>query len=177
DGRRRAGPVAVQDWRAASLPDKAVASTMVRLGVRASLVAPIPAEDRPLGGIVVASAQPRPWLIDEVRLVESVAKQVGSAVERLRLFRDAQQHALLMARLVSIMETLNRSLIASEALVAIGEGALGLCAADRAAVFVRQPEGTVICSWSLGLSGGFVADVLAHQKTLVIGHLAGEPAP
>lgn len=170
------GPIVVEDWRVRGSGDGATGATIVRLGVRASLVAPIPAEGRSLGGILVASSQPRAWLPDEIRLVESVGKQVGSAVERLRLFRDAQQHTLLMARLVSIMETLNRSLVASEAVVAIGEGALGLCAADRAAVFVRQPDGTVICPWSLGLSADFVAQVLAHQKELVVGRLAGEPA-
>src|SRR5262249_21634005 len=38
DGRGPAGPVAVEDWRAPRGADKAVAATMVRLGVRASLV-------------------------------------------------------------------------------------------------------------------------------------------
>ncbi len=171
-----AGPVAVEDWRVGRPADEATGATMARLGVWASLAAPIPAEGRSLGGIVVASAQPRSWLPDEIRLVESVGKQVGAAVERLRLFRDAQQHTLLMARLVSIMETLNRSLAASEAVVAIGEGAVGLCAADRAVVFVRQPDGTVICPWSLGLSADFIAEMLSHQRELTIGRVVGEPA-
>jgi len=175
-GERPAGPNAVEDWRAARPADEATGVAMVRLGVRSSLAVPIPAEEQSLGGIVVASAQPHSWLPDEVRLVESIGKQVGTAVERWRLFRDAQQHNLLMARLVSIMETLNRSLVTSEALVAIGEGALGLCAADRAIVLIRQPDGTVICPWSLGLSADFVTEILARQKELIIGRLVAEHA-
>lgn len=60
----------------------------------------------------------------------------------------------------------DRSLVASEAVIAIGAGALDLCAADRAAVFVHQPDGTVICPWSLGLSGEFVAETLAPVRIL-----------
>ncbi|HET9001103.1 MAG TPA: PAS domain S-box protein [bacterium] len=171
-GVRRSGPAGIDDWTRADDPaSKPLASLMTKFGIRASLTVPIRTDGRCIGGLALASSEPRAWQPEEIALAETVGRQVGAAAQRLRMFQDTQQHARLMSRLVSLTETLNAPLTVPEAVIAIGQGAMQLCAADRGAVYVRQPEGTIICPWSLGLSSDHIGEVLGRQSSLTIGRL------
>ncbi len=174
-GRDRS--VVVSDWRDSSGPVADVlAPIAARLSIWASISAPLEKDGRIFGGLAIASPQFRTWLPEEITLVEAVGKQVGAAVERLRLFGEAQQRAGLMAQLVALVDTLNRPLTVAEVTPAIGEGALNLSGADRAAVFFRQAGGGMTCAWSRGLSSGYIAEVLARHKDLPAGQLMQEGA-
>jgi len=125
---------------------------------------------------VIASADPRGWLPGEVALVEAVGKQLGAAADRLRLFHDAQERAWRMARLVALSETLNRPLRIADVVAAIGRAAHNLSGADRAAVFLHDPDGTVGCDWSQGLAPEYIRRLLAHKDQLPLGGLFREEA-
>ena len=58
---------------------------MARFGIRASLTGSVRADGQRIGGISLASAEPRSWSVDETALVNAVGKQIGGAAERLRL--------------------------------------------------------------------------------------------
>jgi len=165
DGARNRGtdpavPLVVEDWRAAA---DAEGTWWARLGVRASVTAPIVAEGGCIGALVVASPRPRPWPAEEVALVEAVAQQVGATAEALRLFRETQQRAELMGRLISLSETLNRPSSLTGILTAIGQAALSLSGANGVAVYLRRPDGSVNCAWSHGVSSQYIARVLAPE--------------
>lgn len=169
--------VVVSDWRDPSGPVADVlAPIAARLNIWASLSAPLEKDGRIFGGLAIGSPQFRTWLPEEITLVEAVGKQVGAAVERLRLFGEAQRRASLMGQLVALVDTLNRPLTVAEVTPAIGEAALTLSGADRAAVFLRQEEGVMACAWSRGLSSRYIAEVLAHHKDLPSGQLMKEGA-
>ena len=61
--------------------------------IKASLTVPLVSEGRRIGGISVASPQPRSWLSEEIALVEGVGRQLGGAVERIALLERIQENA------------------------------------------------------------------------------------
>lgn len=88
-------PTVVADWfeirkRRVGSP---VTSLMVLSGVRASIIAPIMAEGRRIGGLTVLSESPREWLEEQVALVRTVGQQLGAAADRLRLLAQTREHA------------------------------------------------------------------------------------
>ena len=88
-------PTVVSDWQEARwrLPGSPVSSLMVLFGVRASIVAPIVAEGRNIGGLVVLSQTPREWPAEQVALVRTVGHQLGAAADRLRLLAQTRAQA------------------------------------------------------------------------------------
>ncbi len=59
--------------------------------------------------------------------------------------------AELMGRLLSLSGTLNRLSSVPGVAASIGSAALTLSGAQRAAVYLRDPDGIVTCPWAQGL--------------------------
>jgi putative nucleotidyltransferase with HDIG domain len=67
-----------------------------------------------------------------------------------------------MEKLVPVSEALNRTLTVGEVYREIGFGAVSLAGVDQVAVYVRNPDDTVSCPWSHGLSQEYVQSVLSQ---------------
>lgn len=95
DSSKAAASIAISDWRQveAGAAHFSYQAVMAQYGVMASLVVPLLSEGRHMGGLCVASRQARPWLADEVALVEGVGRQLGGAIERLSLLEKIQENA------------------------------------------------------------------------------------
>jgi len=171
------GATVVVDWQSASFLTPDGVDSIVRCGVRASISVPILSQGRRLGGLAVASALPRIWSAEDIALVESVGQQLSQAVERLQVSGDAQQHTRLMGLLVGVSKTLSRPATVPEVVKAIGEGALVLSGADRAALYLRQLDGTLTCPWSHALPTTYIAQVLHHGRELAGGRLIDGAQP
>jgi len=174
------GPIHVDDWQqieGGGALRQAIGSLMERFGIRASLIVPITAQGRRLGGLSVVSSEPHAWEAEEIALVEAVGQELGAAVERLRLFEEAQERAERMAHLAALSEMLNRPHTEAQVIQAIGYAALGLSGADRAAVYLRNPNGTVSCPWSQGLSPEYIVQVTTRAQELPGGSLAERTEP
>ena len=91
-------------------------------------------------------------LNDQQGQVNTVIATVNEITGGAQAESTLRVHATLTAQLASLAEALNYPLSVSEAVVAIGEGALSLSSADRASVFLRLPEDAVNWPWSRGLS-------------------------
>ncbi len=87
--------VAVENWSAveADQPLAFLQEFMGRYGIEASLAVPIMADGGRIGGMALASARPRYWKEEEIRLAEAVGQQVGSAAQRLALLDTVRQQA------------------------------------------------------------------------------------
>jgi signal transduction histidine kinase/CheY-like chemotaxis protein/HAMP domain-containing protein len=71
-----------------------------REDVRAALAAPIKLRDQVIGALDLHEIdEPRRWTEDEIALVQTVADQVGLALENARLFADTQRRAEQLATL------------------------------------------------------------------------------
>jgi PAS domain S-box-containing protein/putative nucleotidyltransferase with HDIG domain len=147
-----ASPLSVADWHTVSQDESnPLARKWIHIGVRASITVPVMAEGRCIGALAVASAYPRPWTWEEVALAEAVGQQVAATAEGLRIFRETQQHAALMKRLVALSETLNRPSSVAGVTAAIGQAALSLSGARGGTVYILAPDGTMTCPWTMGL--------------------------
>lgn len=66
----------------------------VEPGIRAWLAAPIVAEEKCIGGLILVAPVPRLWSAEEVSLAEAVGQQLGGAAQRFRLLDEACEQAL-----------------------------------------------------------------------------------
>ncbi len=163
----RTGALGVEDWSTVSRgASRALADAWTRIGVRASLTIPIMAVGQCIGALAVASPHARTWLVEETSLFEAVAQQLGATVEGLRLYRETQRRVELTGRLIALNDTLNRQSSVAGVVSAIGHGARDLSGAQGIAVYLRQPDETVACRWSHGVSSEHIAYVVAFDIAL-----------
>lgn len=102
--------VTIQDWQqmATGDPFSALGSQMAGLGVRASITVPVLAEEQRIGGLSVAASEPRRWSLEEVALVKTVGRQLGTTAERLRLLQEVRRQAEELAAAVARLQELDR---------------------------------------------------------------------
>lgn len=104
------GSTVVKDWREVPQGDPLSAFTPLatQFAVRASITAPIVAQRQRIGGLSISSSEQRHWSPEEVDLVSAIGRQLGSAVERLRLLEEIQEQA---SRMQQIMNTISAGVI------------------------------------------------------------------
>lgn len=98
--------LAEDDWRG-RLDDPthaALATELHELGIRATLTVPLIAEGRPIGGLTLAGPDPHRWSREEMGVAEAIGRQLGSAVERLRLLDQIQENARQLQRILDSVE-------------------------------------------------------------------------
>ncbi len=133
------------------------------IGVRAYIAVPILVDSRCIGTLVVASAYPRTWTLEEVALVEAAGQQVAATAEGLRLFRETQQRAWFMERLVALSAMLNRPSSVAEVAAAIGQAALSLSGARGGAVYLRGPDAAATCPWGRGVTSDYAGLIVGRD--------------
>jgi len=141
------------------------------------LIVPIESRGEVVGTLGLDSLERRKFSGAEVALAQHVASQVGQALARLELLQEVRAHAERMERLASVSEALTLPLDEERTISAIGEGALALCGAGRAAVHVRNVDDTVSCPWAHGLPPAYVAEVAGRVGEMPGGRLLAEQAP
>jgi len=87
--------VVISDWSLISEQDPMFGflSHLQQFGLHSILFVPVMAGGKRIGGLSLASADMREWLLEEVNWVETVGRQLGSAVERLNLMAKTQEQA------------------------------------------------------------------------------------
>lgn len=87
--------IAVEDWNKVKKgsPLSTYLPIMASFKLRSTLTVAILSEGIRIGGISVASPQPREWNEEEVALLEGVGRQLGGALERIELLEQIQVHA------------------------------------------------------------------------------------
>ncbi len=149
--------IVADDWQQV-LPSDSLAFLrphMIGAGVRASLTVPILSNGQVIGGLMLADHSPRSWRADDITLIESVGKQLGSAIDRLNLIAKTQEQARQMAQIldtvpegVIVLDTQQRILLTNPAarlylldlagVTEAGETLLSL--ADRRVAEILIPE-------------------------------------
>ncbi len=176
--RERPGPVGVADWRAAPADAPAgMADHLLAHGVRASIITSFTSKAGHAGGVVVAAADPRSWTPEELAMIDAVGAVLAEATDRLYLLEDAQQRLHLLDRARAIGKLLSRPAAIADVAKNVGEGAMALGGADRAAVYLCQPDGTLAASWSQNLSSTYVDQVLHYAKLLATGRMMDGAKP
>lgn len=101
-GAGTAGTLAVPDWQQIEPGDPLFrwAELLSAHQIRATLSVPVLSGGNRIGGLSLASSEPRAWLGEEIRLIEAVGKQIGAAAERLELIGKTQEQARQMQLII-----------------------------------------------------------------------------
>ena len=130
-----------------------------------------------VGTLEVVSISQRRFTSAEISLVQKVSSQVSQVLERLGLFAATRDQAERMAHLATISEGLNRPLSLDEVINSIGQGAILLSEADRAALYMRHDSGEVSAPWFDNLSPDYVQQVSQKFEELPGGTLFNSSDP
>ena len=133
-----------------------------------SLVAtPLRAKGRYLGLLLAdQGAYARRWTDDEVRLLESLAGPVATAVENARLLEAERRRTRQAEALARASVTINSSLGLQHTLDAIVRQVQGAMEAEHAAVFLYDTEEDTVAGSAVS---DLPADLLAEFKRLRLG--------
>ena len=144
----------------------------------AMMFAPLKERERVIGVMSVSRlGGERPFKPADLELLKALASMASSAISNARLFEENQERAERAALLAFLAEPLSRPFTVSQVVEAIGQAALTLSKADRAAVYVRWPDDTFTCVWRHGLSPEYVAQVAARVRELPGGAFLKFTAP
>jgi PAS domain S-box-containing protein len=146
-------------------------------GTASILIVPILRDGEVIGTLGIDALERREFSETEIALAQQVASQISQALERLWLCTATQEHAERMDRLVSLSEALNHPMKVKEITAIVGQSALTLSGADRAAVYLRRPDDTFVCGWSQGLSQTYIREALARLPELPGARLLQHPRP
>jgi diguanylate cyclase (GGDEF)-like protein/excisionase family DNA binding protein len=129
------------------------------LGRGPELAVPIPGPDGPWGVLWLASDGPGALGERELAPAEAAARVVAAAVRSGRL-ADEVSHQLHRAdALRRVASDIGSRLDVEQILAGLVDHAMVLFEADRAAVFMRQPDGSVTAGVSRGLSAAYLQAV------------------
>src|SRR5438105_1084546 len=81
----------------------------------------------------------------------------ASSATNISMVQEIRNRLQIQSHVASVSRALSRLAPSAEVMKTIGEAALSLGKADRAAVYLRQPDGAVSCPWSRGPSESYVA--------------------
>lgn len=140
-------------------------------GIASLLMVPIVFAGEVVGTLEISAGEKRVFTPGEINLVERVASQVGQVLERLGLFAATREQAERMAQLAMISEGLNQPLSQAEVIKSIGEGALILSEAERAAIFMADENSNIVLSWQHGLAGSYLEQVKERGEEMLAGVL------
>jgi GAF domain-containing protein len=126
---------------------------------RSEIVAPIPGERRAWGLLVVASEMADGLTDADLPTATSLAGVVGSLVARAQLLEETSQQVHRLEALHRVAGDIGSKLDVDQILAGIVDHAMVLFAAERAAVFLRRPDGTIVAEVARGLSAAYVASV------------------
>ena len=147
-------PILVERGRGLARPDGPILPES-----RSEIVAPIPGERRAWGLLVVASEMADGLVDADLPTVASLAGVVGGLVARALLFEETSQQVHRLEALQRVAGDIGSKLDLDQILAGIVDHAMVLFAAERAAVFLRRPDGTIGAEVARGLSSAYVASV------------------
>ncbi|HLW60812.1 MAG TPA: HD domain-containing phosphohydrolase [bacterium] len=177
-GDGHSAPIEIEDLQAPPEAGKANGlGGMAPFGVRALLVVPVSGPSDGGGGLALASASPHAWTPEEIGLVEAVGRHLMDTTKSLRALSDAKEDLERQRKGMAVSKLLSHPAPLAQVVKIIGEAALSLGGADRAAVYLRSPDGTIICPWSYGLSEGYIAQVLHCAQAIAAGRIMDGAKP
>jgi PAS domain S-box-containing protein len=131
-----------------------------KVGMRAGLCVPVTVGDSIFGVFTVGSSRMRTFSAGEQRLLLSLAKRAGLAIQNARLHGESEQRRKELEALYRADEALHRSLRLKHVVKALIDAATDLLHADGVGLWTREPERPhdLVPLASLGLSSDFLKE-------------------
>jgi GAF domain-containing protein/CheY-like chemotaxis protein len=125
---------------------------------------------------------------DDVRLLSTIAANVGVAIQNARLYRETHRRANEMAALADVGREISATLDPTVVLEEIAQHALNLLSADSSAVYLVQPDersfraivgrGTIaeqLLADTIQLGEGIIGNVLAARRAEMVNDVLADP--
>lgn len=179
--------LAMQERRTISLADIATARELedlstggrqglLELGSRAALATPIVVFDRLIGVLSVHRNVPGPWPVADVELLESVARELGLALDTARLLADHELRTLRQTALLHAAQTLTSELESEGVLEVLVREVVKLLGADAADCWLfDERRRTLQCRAVFGLPESETGREIAPEGTVGEAIAAGRP--
>jgi len=146
----------------------------VGTSVRSYLGVPILVGDEAIGAVSVQSIDEAGRFGEsDVRLLSTIASNLGTAIRNAQLYRESQRRALEMAELAEVGREISATLDLEGLLQRIAARALELLEVSTSAVFLAEPDGQTFRA--IAVLGENAAELMADHITLgegIIGSLA-----
>ena len=113
------------------------------LGVRAFVGIPLLAGERVIGVLAIAFAGRRDFTGEDKELMQLLADQAAIAIDRARLYADAERRRAEAEVVADLAREINASLDLDTVLQRVAEGARRLCGADVARIALRPTDSPV----------------------------------
>ncbi len=126
---------------------------------RSEIVVPIPGERRAWGLLVLGSEMPDGVTEADLAGATALAALVGSLVARAELLDETSREVHRLDALQRVAGDIGSKLDLDQILAGIVDHAMVLFAAERAAVFLRRPDGAIVSEVSRGLSATYLGSV------------------
>ncbi|MEO6349619.1 MAG: GAF domain-containing protein, partial [Candidatus Limnocylindrales bacterium] len=146
---------------------------------RSYLGVPILAGDKAIGAVSVQSVTQEGRFGDaDVRLLSTLAANIGAAIQNARLYGESQRRATEMATLAEVGREISATLDLNSVLQRIVERAQALLEGTSAAVFLAEDEGqTFRATTAVGNTADQVKAMTVTKGRGIIGSLAAEERP
>ncbi|MDX1435745.1 MAG: GAF domain-containing protein, partial [Anaerolineales bacterium] len=182
--------VVIRDWAAVKRDDpyQPFAKWFLKMGIHTSVMAPIKADGQTTGGLYLFPRGRTKWSRDDVSFVETVGKQLGGAIEKLRLFNQAEVNAFTLATLFEAGREISTTIELEPLLELICRRAVQLTEADRSLVILFSDESYKVAnSAHLGFDGSLnnrdITDafydlstwVMEHRKPAIVADYSEDP--
>ncbi len=142
----------VPDWREERGVFSSLSATMHRFGIRASMIVPVVILGKNIGFLCISSSVPHHWSQEEIDLTTMIGKHLSLATERIQFSRSTMAQSTLISKLKIASGMLNRLYSFDDALRIIGQSVIELTESPHAAIYLRNPDGTINCRWFNKLS-------------------------
>jgi diguanylate cyclase (GGDEF)-like protein/excisionase family DNA binding protein len=119
----------------------------------------IPGEGSPWGLLILSSETPDATIAGDDELMLAIARMIGVAVRASRRAEEVEHHLHRADALRRVAGDIGSRLDLDEILAGLVDHAMVLFGGDRAAVFLRHPNGQTLPAVTRGLSASYLASV------------------
>lgn len=130
---------------------------------RSRLCVPLEVAGEIIGVLNAAGKEPNAFSQADEQLLITLANQIATGLEKLRLLEKEQQRVTQQQVLVTVAETVLTALNLPDLWTAVSQASQKLLHADKTAVFLSYPESnTPVCAYAKNLSSAFVDGLIAR---------------
>jgi PAS domain S-box-containing protein len=177
--------LATRKVRVVDLRQRSGMRTLRAEGIKSVVVVALRTEGEALGVIYLGSRTPRELLDSELDLLDTIGLQVGIAIQKARLFRQAAKKSVELETLARINRDLAGQLDKEKLLPLISQEAKKTLHFDRATIWFLEPDSLVMMNAGLpenqefqeriGLNEGMCGRIVQENRAIAISDALEDP--
>ncbi len=114
-------------------------------GINSIIVVPLFSKENRIGGLAVASFDPHHWTVEEINLVGAIAREIGSAAERAKLFEETTVRLDELEAVNKVSKSLRLARSLQEMLPLLMDETLKILDVKSGGIWLYNPERDKLC--------------------------------